>query len=103
MDVTMLIATLIFWVIIACVVGGVILLRPVSKRLGHFLDEWIAIRRAEQEGSDERLQELTARLADLEGGQRRLLEHQEFVQSLKEKEEPTDHQFQEPIPTHSPT
>lgn len=89
MDVTMLIATLVFWVIIACIVGGVILLRPVSRRLGHFLDEWIAIRRAEQESSSERLHELAARFAALEAGQDRLLEHQEFMVSLKEKEEPT--------------
>jgi len=27
---------LVFWVIIASIVGGVILLRPVSRRLGHF-------------------------------------------------------------------
>jgi hypothetical protein len=88
MDATMLIATLVFWVIIACVVGGVILLRPVSGRLGHFLDEWIAIRRAEQKGSGERLQELAARLAALEEGQHRLLEHQQFMESVEEEEEP---------------
>jgi len=85
----MLVATLVFWVIIACIVGGVILLRPVSRRLGHFLDEWIAIRRAEQESSSERFQELAARFAALEAGQDRLLEHQEFMVSLSEKEEPT--------------
>ncbi len=87
MNTTVLIGAL-FWVIIASIIGGVILLRPVSQRLGRFLDEWISIRRAEQEGSGERLQELAARLADLEGGQRRLLEHQEFMESLKEKKKP---------------
>ncbi len=80
---------LVFWVIIASIVGGVILLRPVSRRLGHFLDEWIAIRRAEQEGSGERFQEQAARLAALEEEQYRLREHQEFMESLKEKEEPS--------------
>ena len=84
-----LIPLLVFWVIIASIVGGVILLRPVSRSLGHFLDEWIAIRRAEQEGSGEHFQELTARLAALEGGQRRLLEQQKFMEALKEKEELT--------------
>lgn len=83
-----LIPLLVFWVIIASIVGGVILLRPVSRRLGHFLDEWIAIRRAEQEGSGERFQEQAARLAALEEEQYRLREHQEFMESLKEKEEP---------------
>ena len=80
---------LVFWVIIASIVGGVILLRPVSRRLGHFLDEWIAIRRAEQEGSGERFQEQAARLAALEEEQYRLREQQEFMESLREKEEPS--------------
>ena len=84
-----LIPLLVFWVIIASIVGGVILLRPVSRSLGHFLDEWIAIRRAEQEGSGERFQEQAARLAALEEEQYRLREHQEFMESLKEKEEPS--------------
>jgi len=88
-DATMLIATIIFWIIIASIIGGVILLRPVSRSLGHFLDDWIAIRRAEQEGSGQQFQELTARLAALEGGQRRLLEQQQFVEALKDKEELT--------------
>ncbi len=87
MNSTILIGAL-FWVIIASIIGGVILLRPLAQRLGRFLDEWIAIRRAEQKGSGEQLQELTARLAALEGGQRRLLENQEFMESLKEKKEP---------------
>jgi hypothetical protein len=85
----MLIATIMFWIIIASIIGGVILLRPVSRSLGHFLDDWIAIRRAEQEGSGQQFQELTARLAALEGGQRRLLEQQQFVEALKDKEELT--------------
>ena len=83
-----LIPLLVFWVIIASIIGGVILLRPVSKKLGNFLDEWIAIRRAEQEGSGERFQGHAARLAALEEEQYRLREHQEFLESLKEKEKP---------------
>ncbi len=89
MEAITIIAMLIFWVIIASIIGGVILLRPVSKKLGNFLDDWIAIRRAEQEGSGQQFQELTARLAALEGGQRRLLEQQQFVEALKDKEELT--------------
>jgi hypothetical protein len=83
-----IIAMLVFWIIIASIVGGVILLRPVSKKLGNFLDEWIAIRRAEQEGSGERFQEQAARLAALEEEQYRLREHQEFMESLTERDEP---------------
>lgn len=83
-----IIAMLVFWIIIAGIVGGVILLKPVSKKLGRFLDEWIAIRRAEQEDSSYRLQEHAARLAALEEGQDRLREHQAFIESLKEEEEP---------------
>jgi hypothetical protein len=83
-----IIAMLVFWVIIASIIGGVILLKPVSKKLGNFLDEWIAIRRAEQEGSGERFQEQAARLAALEEEQYRLREHQEFMESLEEREKP---------------
>ena len=89
MDATMLIVTIVFWIIIASIIGGVILLRPVSRSLGHFLDDWIAIRRAEQEGSAEQFQELASRLAALEGGQRRLMEHQQFMEALKDREELT--------------
>ena len=46
----------------------------------------LARRRAEQEGSGEQFQELTARLAALEEGQRRLLEQQEFMEALKDKD-----------------
>lgn len=88
MEAITIIAMLVFWIIIASIVGGVILLRPVSKKLGNFLDEWIAIRRAEQEGSGERFQNQAARLAALEEEQYRLREHQEFMESLREKEEP---------------
>ncbi len=84
-----LIPLLVFWVIIASIIGGVILLRPVSKKLGNFLDEWIAIRRAEQLGSGEQSKGVSARLAALEEEQYRLREHQEFMESLKEKEEPS--------------
>ena len=84
-----IIAMLVFWIIIASIVGGVILLRPVSKKLGNFLDQWIAIRRAEQEGSGERFREQAERLAALEAGQYRLREHQEFMASLQDKEEPS--------------
>ena len=37
-DATMLIITVVFWIIIATIIGGVVLLRPVSKKLGTFLD-----------------------------------------------------------------
>ena len=86
MDPILLFGTMVFWIIFVGIIGGVILLRPVSRRLGHFLDEWIAIRKAELAGSDERLEELAARFAALEDGQRRLLEHQEFMEDLKGKE-----------------
>ena len=83
MDPLLLFGTMVFWIIIASIIGGVILLRPVSKRLGHFLDEWIAIRKAEQAGSSDRLEELAARFEALEAGQHRLLEHQEFMRELE--------------------
>ena len=83
-----IIAMLVFWIIIASIIGGVVLLRPVSKRLGNFLDEWIAIRRAEQADSRDRFREMAARLVALEEDQNRLREHQEFMESLKEKEDP---------------
>ncbi len=81
-----IIAMLVFWIIIAAIIGGVVLLRPVSKRLGNFLDEWIAIRRAEQADSLDRVQEQAARLAALEEELLRLRESQE---SLKGSHEPS--------------
>lgn len=83
-----IIAMLVFWIVIASIIGGVILLRPLSKKLGNFLDEWIAIRRAEQEGAGKWLEEQAARLVALESEQYRLREHLEFLESLKEEEEP---------------
>lgn len=83
-----IIAMLIFWIVIAGIVGGVILLRPVSKKLGNFLDEWIEIRRSEKDAFGESLRDQAARLAALERDQGRLREHQEFMESLKLKEEP---------------
>jgi len=88
MDSVGIIAIMIFWIVIAGIIGGVILLRPLSKRLGSFLDDWIAIRRGEQKGSAGQLSDLAERLAVLEDGQRRLLEHQDFMESLTEGDRP---------------
>ena len=83
-----LIALVVFPILLVVAIGGVILLRPLSQRLGDFLYEWLAIRRADQEGSSERFKEQAARLAALEEEQYRLRERQEFMESLKENEEP---------------
>lgn len=83
-----IIAMLVFWIIIAGIIGGVILLRPVSRKLGNFLDEWIAIRRAEQEGSSHRLRDQAARITALEEEQSRLREQQEFMESLVASDKP---------------
>lgn len=81
----------LFWIILALIVGGVVLLYPLASRLGKFLDDWIAIRRAEQEGSRQiaelvapQIERLGVRVEELERGQRRLEEQQEFMQSLLE-------------------
>lgn len=87
MESVSIIAMMVFWIVIASIIGGVILLRPVSKRLGSFLDDWIAIRRREQSGSGQLLRDLGERLAVLEDGQRRLLEHQDFMEALSTDEQ----------------
>lgn len=87
MDPVLLILTMLFWIIIAGVIGGVILLRPVSKKLGTFLEEWTAIRRLEAENRGPEIQMLAARLEALESEQVRLLESVAFHEKLAEKPE----------------
>ncbi len=80
----MLFLTVMFWIIIASIIGGVILLRPVSKKLGTFLEEWTAIRRLEAENRGPEIQMLAARLEALESEQVRLLEGVAFHEELAE-------------------
>jgi hypothetical protein len=86
-DPVLLILTMLFWIIIAGVIGGVILLRPVSKKLGTFLEEWTAIRRLEAENRGPEIQRLAARLEALESEQVRLLESVDFHEKLSESKE----------------
>lgn len=84
MDPLLLIVTVLFWITIAGIVGGVILLRPVSKKLGHFLEEWTAIRRMEAENRGPEIQTLISRLESIETEQTRLLESVAFHEKLAE-------------------
>ena len=84
MDPLLLILTMLFWIIIAGVIGGVILLRPVSKKLGTFLEEWTAIRRIEAENRGPEIQMLISRLESIEADQTRLLESVAFHEKLAE-------------------
>jgi hypothetical protein len=79
--------TMVFWIIIASIIGGVILLRPVSKKLGTFREEWTAIRRMEVENRGPEIQMLAARLEALEYEQVRLLESVAFHEKLAESKE----------------
>ena len=85
MDPLLLFGTMVFWIIIASIIGGVILLRPVSKKLGIFLEEWTAVRRIEAENRGPEIQALAARLEALEAEQVRLLESVAFHEELAEK------------------
>ena len=78
----MLIVITAFWIVMAAIVGGVILLRPMSKQLGNFMEEWIAIRRIEVEGRGPEMQMLAARMEAIEDGQTRLLENLTFHEEL---------------------
>jgi hypothetical protein len=86
-DPLLLIVTVLFWITIAGIVGGVILLRPVSKKLGHFLEEWTAIRRMEAENRGPEIQMLISRLESIEAEQTRLLESVDFHEKLAEPKE----------------
>jgi hypothetical protein len=86
-DPLLLIVTVVFWVIIASIIGGVILLRPVSKKLGNFLEEWIAIRRMEVENRGSETQMLAARLDALESVHTQLQEGMAFHEELAEGKE----------------
>lgn len=84
-------AIFVFWIVLALIAGAVTLLYPVASRLGGFLDEWIALRRAEQRSLGQLqarigplLERLEERLAALEGEHARLEEHQEFMHALIE-------------------
>ena len=79
--------TMLFWIIIAGVIGGVILLRPVSKKLGTFLEEWTAIRRIEADNRGPEIQMLISRLESIEANQTRLLESVDFHEKLAEPKE----------------
>ena len=87
MDPLLLALTVVFWIVMASIVGGVILLRPVSKKLGTFLEEWTAIRRLEAENRGPEIQRLAARLEALESEQVRLLESVAFHEKLAESRE----------------
>lgn len=87
MDPLLLALTVVFWIVMASIVGGVILLRPVSKKLGTFLEEWTAIRRLEAENRGPEIQRLAARLEALESEQVRLLESVAFHEKLAESKE----------------
>lgn len=87
MDPLLLALTVVFWIVMASIVGGVILLRPVSKKLGTFLEEWTAIRRLEAENRAPEIQRLAARLEALESEQVRLLESVAFHEKLAESKE----------------
>jgi len=83
----MLITLTVFWIIIASIIGGVILLRPLSKKLGNFLEEWVAIRRIEVENRGPDVEMLAHRLEALESGQIRLLESVTFHEELAESKD----------------
>ena len=87
MDPLLLALTVVFWIVMASIVGGVILRRPVSKKLGTFLEEWTAIRRLEAENRGPEIQRLAARLEALESEQVRLLESVAFHEKLAESKE----------------
>lgn len=87
MDPLLLALTVVFWIVIASIIGGVILLRPVSKKLGTFLEEWTAIRRLEAENRGPEIQMLAARLEALESEQVRLLDGVAFHEKLAESKE----------------
>jgi hypothetical protein len=86
-DPLLLALTVVFWIVMASIIGGVILLRPVSKKLGTFLEEWTAIRRLEAEKRGPEVQMLAARLEALEAEQVRLLESVAFHDKLAESKE----------------
>ncbi|MBT8460895.1 MAG: hypothetical protein KJO44_00105 [Gemmatimonadetes bacterium] len=83
----MLVTITVFWIIIASIIGRVILLRPVSKKLGNFLEDWTAIRRMEAENRTPEIRRLDARLDALESGQARLIESVVFHEKLVEPKE----------------
>jgi hypothetical protein len=77
-------AGMIFTLMLAVLVGGFILLFPLSRRLGALLESKIADRKAPPAvgPKQEDLRKLTEIVSDLQEEVRRLAERQEFAEQL---------------------
>lgn len=75
-----------FALVMTLVIGGFVLLFPIARRLGESLEEWVRIRREEAAGGipAEEVAGLRRALESLQTDVDRLLERQEFVESLLE-------------------
>lgn len=79
----MIIVTMIFTLIVLAMIGGFILLFPLSRQLSTLLDQ--RLQRGEPPPSDERMDALTQAVELLSGEVERLADRQDFTERLLEK------------------
>lgn len=73
------IAGMIFSLLALMMIGGFIMLFPVTMRLGKVLEQWLADRKLKQ-GESAEIRELRESVRALEGEVRRLAERQDFTE-----------------------
>jgi hypothetical protein len=81
MDVELLIVTT-FLLLFVLIIGGTILLFPLSRKLGHLIEARIAEKSAVGSPSKDELRQLAARLSGIESQLESLAERQEFLDKL---------------------
>jgi hypothetical protein len=88
-DMELLIGTT-FILLLAMIVGGTVLLYPLSRRLGELIDANVQHRRRTSAPADDRIEQMDARLAALEASLRTIEQRQEFVDRLLAERPGTD-------------
>ena len=93
MDIEFLVQ-MIFVLVLSFMVGAVVLLFPLAKRMGALAEEWLRIRKMEAEEGGGRLltgeiQALDRAVASIDSRLDGIVEKQEFVESLIESDKQT--------------
>lgn len=83
-------AGMLFVLVLAAMVGGFILLFPISRRLGRLLEERIGERKGNAALPTEEVRELRAGLQALQAQLEELVERQDFTESLLSERRPLE-------------
>lgn len=83
-------AGMLFVLLLAAMVGGFILLFPISQRLGRLLEERIGERKGNAALPTEEIRELRSALQALQAQLEELVERQDFTESLLSERRPLE-------------